>query len=216
MMNIFKTLSILGVAMTFVLNSCESTSDEEGDGNPLEMNLSTSEVSPGSFEVFWNNVDKASWYFVQINQNEIVVSDFFDGDMGQADNYAEISYTNSDIKAGETYKVNVKASTYLSGGTLVGEGSIVVTTPDLPTNLIGTWNHDSSGDMIFNSDGTFVAPGYSSNDKTWTISGDHLVIITQFTANLQFETYTYTLSNGGNTLTLVNTLTSYTYILNKL
>lgn len=199
--------SIIGIFGLLLLNSCE-TDDEETD--LIDIPLTVEDLNPGSFNLSWDEVPGASWYFVTINKDGEPISDSYDGSVGLQTGLIENGVAKTevygDVKAGEEYEIIVTASNYLIGGKNVGRGLKEVVMPNLPEEIIGTWSEKDSSDdtWIFSADGTLVRSNLADLEFTisWTIEKGKLMTTNHFVSNIQNERYTYQLSEDGQTLTL--------------
>ncbi len=214
--------SIIGLLGLLLFVSCE-TDDEESDLNQADISLIIEDLDPGSFNLVWDEVPEASWYFVTINKDGEPISDSYDGSvglqMGLIENGVARTEVYRDVKAGEEYEIIVTASDYLIGGNTIGKGTKGVVMPNLPEEIIGTWTEkgSSSKTWIFGADDTLVRSNLAHLDFTitWTIERGKLVTTNHFESNIQNDRYTYQLSEDGQTLNLEAEYSGMDYVLEK-
>ena len=216
--NLFAILNVFA-AILLTFSSCEidtSTDPEEKKAENIELSIEN--LTPGYFDLKWNKVDGASWYFVKIEKDGVIISDDYDGIGGRqqgliTDGVAELNVSGA-VKTGETYTITVTASDYLIGGVTKAIGTKDVTMPALPTELLGTWTTTSylGDDLTFNADGSVTTTETDKyfDSRNWTIEKSDLVIINHYPTNDQTFRYSYELSGDGNTLTLTEGDNQYT------
>lgn len=218
----FLNVLMIFASVILSLSSCviEDTAEPEDNENPSVIELSVSNLTSGYFELTWDEVDDAAWYFVKIEKDGVAISDHYNGTVGLqngliTNGVAEIDVSGS-VKNDETYAITVTATDYLIGGVTKAVGKINVTMPALPSEIIATWNSTSTiGDnWTFNADGTITTNDTgASYTMTWTIEKTQFVIRKHFSTNDQIDRYNYVISEDGNTLTL--TRFEIDYILTK-
>jgi len=185
--------------------ACEFSNDENKPViDPPCLNVVVSALSAGKIELQWESGVKGAWYNVAVRKNGAPVADMPDGSVAFQSEQAEISYVDGYLEPGSTYNIEVKAQSYLISDEVLGRGSIDVTIPALPKELIGEWSNELGQQYHFKTNGALLVSGQPSNEMNWTVDNDCIAITTRIVSGKQIETYKYKLSENKRTLSLIS------------
>ena len=145
----------------------------DDDDTKVQIEISEDEVTSNSIAISWSALDDAIYYDVSItpddNEQSVMVS-------------GSTSYTFTDLKAGTEYNIMVQAGSSIESESIIGEGTIAITTETLPEEFVGTWEYSYesySQIYVFNQDGTGTFTSISSDEPQnimWSIEDDEIVI----------------------------------------
>lgn len=189
MKNLFLTL----FAATILFSGC---SDDET--TKINIEISEDVVASNGFTISWEPLEDALYYDVMITPDDWEQSSMVS---------LETSFTFDNLLADTEYSVIIKAGSSIEEETIIGEGSVNITTEPVPQEFVGTWEYTYSTlteVYVFNGDGTgnYIYDNEES-DIIWSASDSEFgVKFLNENGGGFFDFYEYSFNSDNTILTL--------------
>ncbi|MBN1119292.1 MAG: fibronectin type III domain-containing protein [Bacteroidales bacterium] len=189
MKNLFLTL----FAATILFSGC---SDDET--TKINIEISEDMVVSDGFTISWEPLEDAMYYDVMITPDDWEQSSMVS---------LETNFTFDNLLADTEYSVIIKAGSSIEEETIIGEGSVNITTEPVPQEFVGTWEYNYNTlteTYVLNGDGTgnYIYDNEES-DIIWSASDSEFgVKFLNENGGGFFDFYEYSFNSDNTILTL--------------